>query len=258
MKTREQIKEEAKQLIKTNNLFITIGVITLLLALPSVSTIFHQPLHLSGKTFSPGDYFAYSTTTSVLSVSSGLLVSLFEVAVYGYLLNVLDKKIEIRQGFLNQLTDIIKSFTLSNFITVFSAGVIQFIFSIGIIILGWFFVLAVPPLFFGAVFISFIGFFILFYSFYISIFISNRNNGDTIYSIQKSRVLMSGNKLTLFIQHLSFIGWGLLNFFTLGLLGIYIKPYMLAADTIFAKDILDKYEDEKIKVEIEPTIELNK
>ena len=101
--------------------------------------------------------------------------------------------------------------------------------------------------------------FVLTYSFYISIFISNRgNDGDTIYSIQKSRVLMNGNKLTLFIQQLSFIGWGILNIFTLGLLNIYIRPYMLAADTIFAKDILDKYEAEKIEAKIEPTVELNK
>lgn len=256
MKTRGQIKEEAKQLIKTNNLFITIGVITLLLALPSISVLFHQPLHLSSKTFSPGDYFAYSTATNVLSVFSGLFIGLFQVAVYGYLLDVLDKKIEIRQGFLNQLTDIIKSFKLRNFITVFAAGVIQFIFSFILIILSFIFLL-VPPLFIIAIFISLFVAFVLNYSLYISIFISNRgNNGDTIYSIQKSRVLMNGNKLTLFIQHLSFIGLEILNIFTLGLLNIYIRPYMLAADTIFAKDILDKHENEK--VEIEPTIELNK
>lgn len=258
MKTRGQIKEEAKKLIKTNNLFITIGVIALLLALPSISILFQQPLHLSSKTFSPGDYFAYSATTNVLSVFSGLFIGLFQVAVYGYLLDVLDKKIEIRQGFLNQLTDIIKSFKLSNFITVFSAGVIQFIFSFILIILSFIF-FVVPPLFIIAIFISVFVSFVLNYSFYISIFISNRgNNGDTIYSIQKSRVLMNGNKLTLFIQHLSFIGLEILNIFTLGLLNIYIRPYMLAADTIFAKDILDKYEEEKIKVEIEPTIEVNK
>ena len=258
MKTRGQIKEEAKQLIKTNNLFITIGVITLLLALPSISVLFHQPLHLSSKTFSPGDYFAYSAATNVLSVFSGLFIGLFQVAVYGYLLDVLDKKIEIRQGFLNQLTDIIKSFKLRNFITVFAAGVIQFIFSFILIILSFIFLL-VPPLFIIAIFISLFVAFVLNYSFYISIFISNRgNNGDTIYSIQKSRVLMNGNKLTLFIQHLSFIGLEILNIFTLGLLNIYIRPYMLAADTIFAKDILDKYEAEKIETKIEPTVELNK
>lgn len=256
MKTRGQIKEEAKKLIKTNNLFITIGVIALLLALPSISVLFQQPLHLSGKTFSPGDYFAYSAATNVLSVFSGLFIGLFHVAVYGYLLDVLDKKIEIRQGFLNQLTDIIKSFKLRNFITVFAAGVIQFIFSFILIILSFIFLL-VPPLFIIAIFISLFVAFVLNYSFYISIFISNRgNNGDTIYSIQKSRVLMNGNKLTLFIQHLSFIGLEILNIFTLGLLNIYIRPYMLAADTIFAKDILDNHENEK--VEVEPTIELNK
>ena len=258
MKTRGQIKEEAKKLIKTNNLFITIGVIALLLALPSISVLFQQPLHLSGKTFSPGDYFAYSAATNVLSVFSGLFIGLFHVAVYGYLLDVLDKKIEIRQGFLNQLTDIIKSFKLRNFITVFAAGVIQFIFSFILIILSFIF-LVVPPLFIIAIFISLFVSFVLNYSFYISIFISNRgNNGDTIYSIQKSRVLMNGNKLTLFIQHLSFIGLEILNIFTLGLLNIYIRPYMLAADTIFAKDILDKYEAEKIEAKIEPTVELNK
>ena len=49
---------------------------------------------------------------------------------------------------------------------------------------------------------------------------------------------MKGYKWTLFVQNLSFFWWGLGIFATGGLLGLYVTPYMVAANTIFATEVL--------------------
>lgn len=51
-----------------------------------------------------------------------------------------------------------------------------------------------------------------------------------------SRQLMNGNKWKAFVLELSFIGWYILNIFTLGLLGLfYINPYVRATKAEFYK-----------------------
>lgn len=44
--------------------------------------------------------------------------------------------------------------------------------------------------------------------------------------------------MTLFVQNLSFFWWGLGVFATGGLLGLYVTPYVIAANTIFATEVL--------------------
>lgn len=51
---------------------------------------------------------------------------------------------------------------------------------------------------------------------------------------------MDGNKLDRFMLTLSFIPWLLLSLVTLGLANIYVTPYMLASDAIFANEVLEK------------------
>jgi len=63
-------------------------------------------------------------------------------------------------------------------------------------------------------------------------------------TLRLSRKMMNGHKLDYFILGLSFIGWALLTPFTLGLIMIWLYPYMLVANTKFATDIIDKYEEE--------------
>ncbi|MFC2497884.1 hypothetical protein, partial [Capnocytophaga granulosa] len=43
---------------------------------------------------------------------------------------------------------------------------------------------------------------------------------------------------TLFVQNMSFFWWVLGVFATGGLLGLYVTPYVLAANTIFATEVL--------------------
>lgn len=57
-----------------------------------------------------------------------------------------------------------------------------------------------------------------------------------------SRSMMNGNKWHAFLLDLSFIGWNILNFFTLGILGIfYVRPYKATADAEMYITIRDQF-----------------
>lgn len=70
-------------------------------------------------------------------------------------------------------------------------------------------------------------------------------DGETSASacMRKSRELMRGHKLDYFILYLSFIGWMLLVPFTLGLLLIWLVPYIQFSSQIFYEDLLAKKEN---------------
>lgn len=63
-------------------------------------------------------------------------------------------------------------------------------------------------------------------------------------TLQLSRKMMNGHKLDYFVLSLSFIGWILLTPFTLGILLVWLYPYILVATTKFSTDIIDNYEEE--------------
>lgn len=63
-------------------------------------------------------------------------------------------------------------------------------------------------------------------------------------TLQLSRKMMNGHKLDYFILSVSFIGWILLTPFTLGIILIWLYPYILVATTKFSIDIIDSYEEE--------------
>lgn len=63
-------------------------------------------------------------------------------------------------------------------------------------------------------------------------------------TLSLSRKMMNGHKLDYFILSISFIGWILLTPFTLGIILIWLYPYMLVATTKFSTDIIDNYEEE--------------
>lgn len=52
-------------------------------------------------------------------------------------------------------------------------------------------------------------------------------------AIDASKQMMDGHKLDLFCLDLSFIGWSLLNIFTLGIGSLWLNPYMNAARAAF-------------------------
>lgn len=56
-------------------------------------------------------------------------------------------------------------------------------------------------------------------------------------AIDKSKEMMNGHKMELFVLYLSFIGWGLLCAVTFGIAAIWVIPYMNATMANFYKSI---------------------
>lgn len=56
-------------------------------------------------------------------------------------------------------------------------------------------------------------------------------------ALQASEELMDGHKMELFILGLSFIGWSILNIFTLGIGSFWLNPYMNAAYAAFYRNL---------------------
>lgn len=57
-----------------------------------------------------------------------------------------------------------------------------------------------------------------------------------------SRHMMRGHKWQLFCLYLSFIGWGILSVFTLGIGLLWLSPYMYTAVAHFYEDVRAEYE----------------
>lgn len=204
MKPRYAIKADAKELIKNNNVWITIGLIPTIL---SILVLTNQ--------------FSNNTNLTLLTTPLSILLSFFEVGVMLYVYDVINGRKEIQPGFTNQLKDIINSITTKSF-------VVYLLVSLYTIL--W-------------VLIPIVGFIIAIikgYAYNLSIYIA-KDNEQLGYNeiITNSRVRMDGNKLDRFMLTLSFIPWLLLSLVTMGLANIYVTPYMLAADAIFANEVLE-------------------
>lgn len=203
MKSRFEIKTNAEQLVKTNNLWITIGLIPTIISLLTITTQFSE-----------------NNTIIQFSLPLSILVSLFEIGSMLYIYDVINERKEISNGFTNQIKDIINSITQKSFI-------IYLLVSLYTIL--W----ALIPL--AGIFIAIVKG----YAYGLSIYLAKDNDqigyNDTI---TKSRTLMNGKKRDRFMLSLSFIPWILLSFITMGLANIYVIPYMLAADAIYANEII--------------------
>lgn len=76
------------------------------------------------------------------------------------------------------------------------------------------------------------------YSYAMSTYILvNDPNVDVVASITKSRQLMDGKKLKLFMLDLSYLGWYILSLFTLGILTIWVASWHQTARTLFFVDV---------------------
>ena len=60
-------------------------------------------------------------------------------------------------------------------------------------------------------------------------------------TLELSRKMMDGHKFDYFVLSISFIGWAILVPFTLGILMIWLYPYIMTATTKFFIDIEQEY-----------------
>lgn len=79
------------------------------------------------------------------------------------------------------------------------------------------------------------------YSYYMSMYILAENKGMSAReAISKSKQMMHGHKMELFVLELSFIGWGLLVAITFGIAAIWVVPYMQATYANFYKKLTEE------------------
>lgn len=203
MKQRFEIKANAEQLIKTNNLWITIGLIPTLISMLTITTQFSE-----------------NTTFNQLSLPLSILVSFFEVGSMLYIYDIINERKDIPQGFKNQFKEIINSINQKSFIVYLLVSLYTIL---------W----ALIPL--AGIFIAIIKG----YAYGLAIYLA-KDNDQMGYNdaITNSRRLMDGKKQNRFMLSLSFIPWILLSLITMGLANIYVIPYMLAADAIYANEVI--------------------
>lgn len=203
MKSRFEIKANAEQLIKTNNLWITIGLIPTLVSLLTITVQFGE-----------------NTTINQLSLPLSILVSFFEVGSMLYVYDIINERKDIPQGFTNQFKEIINSINQKSFIVYLLVSLYTVL---------W----ALIPL--AGIIIAIIKG----YAYGLAIYLS-KDNDQIGYNdaITNSRRLMDGKKQDRFMLSLSFIPWILLSIITMGLANIYVIPYMLAADAIYANEVI--------------------
>ena len=137
-----------------------------------------------------------------------------------YVYDVINERKEISNGFTNQIKDIINSITQKSFIVYLLVTLYTIL---------W----ALIPL--AGIFIAIVKG----YAYGLSIYLA-KDNDQIGYNdaITNSRRLMDGKKQNRFMLSLSFIPWILLSLITMGLANIYVIPYMLAADAIYANEVI--------------------
>lgn len=69
--------------------------------------------------------------------------------------------------------------------------------------------------------------------------------------IEKSQELMNGNRKSLFVLQLSFIGWAILAVFTFGIGYLWLVPYIQCAMIAFYKELIDNSSNIKAEVKTE-------
>ena len=228
MKSRQEIKKQAKELIAKDNLWFAVGLPTLLLTLVSISVTF-------------------SDTVEVSSAITGLAL-IVELCASLYLFDIVTKKYSVGKQLGRKISDMFGSLTAYTFKTGLLVG-----FMIGL----WFFVPYVVgiALIVFAVLSNSTGLSLLFgialvvfglafglvktYDYALAVYIAKTREDLGLFAILKeSKQKMKGYKWALFVQNLSFFWWYVGVFATGGLLGLYVTPYVIAANTIFATEVL--------------------
>lgn len=202
MMSRIEIKEQARALIKRNQVWKAIGIPYLILSVIVFLTVFLMPENYHFPVY-----------------SFGFIMAFYALAAQIYLYKVVKNEIEVSEGFSNQVKDILNCLTKENIYTFLVSNALIFCWAL------------IP---FAGAFIALVKS----YSYSLSIFHSNDYKMNSpMKNITKSRIDMNGNKMALFIQHLSFLGWEILSFFTLGILSIWLQPYIIASEVIFMNNI---------------------
>ena len=164
----------------------------------------------------------------------GLLFTNFKVEFIGYLLDILLLPLSI--GLVNFMINFVndKDFAINdlfnhykNFLKVTGTLLLE-----GIIVCLVFILLIIP------------GIYLAFSYLLVPYLLVQRNDLSITDTLRLSRKMMNGHKIDAFVLGLSFIGWGILGTLTLGILYIWLYPYMMTTYTKFCLDIIENYKED--------------
>jgi hypothetical protein len=229
MKSRQEIKKQAKELIAENDLWITMGLPYLLIS--AIDTL---------------SYFG--NRESGLSSALAILQIVYQLCASLYLFDIVTGRKAKSKTIKEQFSNIFRGLTAQSFkasllVTLLTClwFFLPYAIGLGLIIssvvtgeVGGLFVLG-----FGLVVASITIAIVKSYSYSLTIYLAKEHEDKKLFELVKESVnRMKGYKSKLFVFNLSFIGWGIGIALTGGLLGFYALPYMLAANTIFATEVM--------------------
>ena len=242
MKTRKEIKKQAKELIAKDNLWLALGLPYLVLVLINLAFAFNE------------------STAGVSSATTGLTL-LYELCASLYVFDILTKQQPVGKQLGRKVSDMFGSLTAHTFKTGLLVGFmiglwffLPYVVGVGLIIVallsdssGLMLLLGIALIVFGLAFGL-----VKTYDYALAVYLAKTNEDLGLFAILKeSKQKMKGHKWALFIQNWSFLGWVIGIFATGGLLGFYVIPYMLAANTIFATEVLGIITSDKLEKDLE-------
>ena len=242
MKSRQEIKKQAKQMIAKDNLWLTLGLPCLVLVLVQLAFAFNE------------------SATGVSSAISGLAL-LYELCASLYVFDILTKQHPVGKQLGRKISDMFGSLTAHTFKTGLLVGFmiglwffLPYVVGIALIVfavlsnsLGVSLLIGLALVVFGLAFGL-----VKTYDYALAVYIAKTREELGLFAILKeSKQKMKGHKMTLFVQNLSFFWWVLGVFATGGLLGLYVTPYVIAANTIFATEVLGIQTSEKSEKDLE-------
>jgi len=225
MKSNAELRAEARQMLKgrwKESVLMNLVPVLIKLAVIAIITI-PAIIFLSQNFQFINEANPYTTTGSDGSSSgssgfiSGLVTTFFTVAMSWTFLDVLRGKKEIIRPFKDVFRTFRAPYALTVLVIYLLTAIFQFL---------WTLLLVIPGIIKG-------------YSYSQSYFIyydTYKETGQTpryLDSITASRHLMDGFKAKLFFLDLSFIGWHILSFLTLGIGYLWLMPYIYATKAAF-------------------------
>lgn len=211
------IKREAKEQLSGRwREVILLHLIPVAIAVLFTGGIYGLDLMSLTRIYNTGDQVDLVVSFLVTFISIGISFTLLDM-------------IRSREYTVKPLPDSVQVFSKKLFIPVFIIQLLQVVF-----VTLWSFLFIIPGI-------------IKSYAYSQAFFIykDRRNSTPEEYPtslecITESREMMNGHKLDLFVLHLSFIGWHLLEAFTLGIAALYVRPYLNTAEAVFYDRLAEK------------------
>lgn len=220
--SRIEIKEQAKKLILTNKLWLAIGLPILLLGV--ISALFNKA----------------NGIVSILSI----LTALWEIGVAAYVTDILLGKDVVAIGFGDQIKAIYSRITWTHVQTYLYTVLFIFLWALlpFAFMLLMFLNIHVLWVFLTMIFIiaAFVVVIIKSYEYFLAVYLSFHGIANNKEAVTLSCHLMNGHKGDLFVLTLSFILWQLLTVVTFGLASVFVAPYLITAQAVFANKIIEK------------------